>query len=354
MFEYLANKKVLVTGGCGTVGHALAEEFKNIPGLQHYIVSRNEASQFRLQQKYPNIKCLWGDVANNLDMERVFQEVKPNIVIHAAAVKVIPTAEKEMLKTFEINALGTYNVAMMCLKYDVEAALMIGTDKQCSPINVYGMTKHIGTSIFSDANRLGKTKFISTRYGNVLCSRSSLGVIIMDQAKAGQALTVTDPDMTRFFFTIQEGISLIDRALGRIFRAAGMPEWQERWYGATVSTQMCAVRLGDFFDVVAERFNVPVKIIGRRAGEKTHEHLMADYELKDTYLDSSCYWPEYAPQHCLRPYITVPHLGGSQFEKSIPCSERPKQVFSSDIAPRLSKDEIWKILDYAYNNTWKD
>lgn len=355
MFEYLENKRVLVTGGCGTVGHELAQRFCNINGLEHYVVSRNEAAQFKLMQKYPNVKCVWGDVANALDMQRVFQQIKPHVVIHAAAVKVVPVAEREMLKTFETNALGTYNIVKACLTFNVESALMIGTDKQCSPINVYGMSKHLGASMFSDANRLGSTKFVSVRYGNVLCSRSSLGVIVMEQAKQGQALTVTDPDMTRFFFTIQEGVRLIDVALGRCYEDYALKSFVNGYYGATLSTQMCSVTLGDFFDVIAERFNVAVKVIGRRPGEKTHEHLMADYELKDTYIDSNyTYSPFYAPEQQLNAYVTIPHLSELKNNGISESIQRPTKIFSSEDAPKLTKAQIWEIMEYAYNNTWKD
>jgi FlaA1/EpsC-like NDP-sugar epimerase len=216
MFEYLKGKRVLVTGGCGTVGHELAKQLV-IAGVEaHAVFSRNEAAQFKLKQIYPHILCYWGDVRIRHELDKVFLDFKPDVVIHAAAVKVVPVAEREMLNTFEINALGTYNVAMACIDHGVEAACTIGTDKQCAPVNVYGMTKHIATSIFADANRIGKTRFVSSRYGNVLCSRSSLGVIIMDQAMKGQDLTVTDPTMTRFFFTIQEGVSLIDEIISLI------------------------------------------------------------------------------------------------------------------------------------------
>jgi UDP-glucose 4-epimerase len=262
-----------------------------------------------------------------------------------------------MLKTFETNALGSYNIINACLAHGVESALLIGTDKQCSPINVYGMSKHLAASMFSDANRFGKTKFISVRYGNVLCSRSSLGVIAMEQAAAGKPLTVTDPSMTRFFFTIQEGVRLIDMALNRIYNGFSYRAWLDTYYGATISTQMCAVTLGDFFEVLSTRFNVPVNIIGRRPGEKTHEHLMADYELRDTFIDKeNSYSPFYSPSITLNQYITIPHLNEIRdgFSEIIECVERPTKVFSSADAPRLTKDEIWTILDYAYKNTFKD
>jgi FlaA1/EpsC-like NDP-sugar epimerase len=178
MFEYLRGKRVLVTGGCGTVGHALAEAFVEVGDIEHCVVSRNEAAQFALKQRFPHIQMILGDIKDEETLERAFLEFKPQVVIHAAAVKVVPVAEREMLNTFETNAMGSYHVARMCMKHDVEVAITIGTDKQCAPVNVYGMTKHIATSIFSDANRTGKTRFLSTRYGNVLCSRSSLGVII--------------------------------------------------------------------------------------------------------------------------------------------------------------------------------
>jgi len=349
MFEYLKGKRVLVTGGCGTVGHELAKQLALAGVEAHAVFSRIEAAQFKLQQLYPWVKCYWGDVSKRFDLDKVFLDFKPDCVIHAAAVKVVPIAEHEMVKTVETNVIGTYNVAMACLDHGVEAACTIGTDKQCAPVNVYGMTKHIASSIFSDANRLGKTRFVSSRYGNVLCSRSSLGVIIMDQAKKGQDLTVTDPTMTRFFFTIQEGVALINVALKEAYRTKDRP----RIYGETYSSQMCAVVLQDLFDVVADKYNVKVKVIGRRAGEKTHESLMADYELADTFIaDGEERRPHYAPEHILKTYVTIPHLRENcVIEDSV---ERPSTVFSSDIAPRLTKPEIWDILSYAYETTWKD
>ncbi len=345
MFEFLEGKKVLVTGGCGTVGHELAKEFEKVEGLQHFVFSRNEAAQFKLKQAYPNATCFIGDIKSRYDIERVFRDVKPDVVIHAAAVKVIPVSEKEMVHTFETNAMGSYFIAQACLEHGVDLALTIGTDKQCAPVNVYGMCKHVASSIFSDYNRQGKTRFCSVRYGNVLCSRSSLGVIIMEQAIAGKNLTVTDPEMTRFFFTIQEGVALIAHALSSI------NNFRHDYYGETFSSQMCAVSLGDFFDVVAKRFNVEVETIGRRPGEKTHEDLMADYELKNTRRINLDLEPWYATDVWLDYYLTVPHVANSQFHHG---DFGADTVYSSSDAPRLVGAEIWDILEFAYNNTWKD
>ncbi len=350
MFEYLKGKRVLVTGGAGTVGHELAKQLKLAGVEAHAVFSRNEASQFKLQQIYPHIKCYWGDVRVRREIDKAFIDFQPNVVIHAAAVKVVPIAEREMINTFETNAMGTYNVAMACLEHNVDVACMIGTDKQCAPVNVYGMTKHIGAAIFSDANRLEKTRFVSVRYGNVLCSRSSLGVIIMDQAKQGQDLTVTDPSMTRFFFTIQEGVDLINEAV----KAAWITKSAKRWYGETYSTQMCAVELKDLFEVVANKYNVNIKTIGRRPGEKSHESLMAEYELADTIILDRNRNPHYAPQHKLLEYATIPHLKEWKLFQNDDEVVKPTKVFSSDMAPRLTKPEIWNILEYAYENTWKD
>jgi FlaA1/EpsC-like NDP-sugar epimerase len=342
MFEYLSGQTVLVTGGCGTVGHELAKQFEN-KNIKHVVFSRNEAAQFKLQQLYPHIKCYLGDIKSEYDLERVFREVKPHVVIHGAAVKVVPVAEREMVHTFETNAMGSYFVARKCLEHNVETALAIGTDKQCAPINVYGMSKHLMASIFSDYNRQGKTRFVNVRYGNVLCSRSSLGVIIMEQAAKGLPLTVTDPDMTRFFFTIQDGVELIDYALTYAINN------KHDYYGETFSTQMCAAQLGDLFNIVASKFYVPVQVIGRREGEKTHESLMADYELKDTLKEKGpiCKYTG----HQLWRYMTQPHSQFTEKRRSL-CGV--DTVFSSDIAPRLSQDQIWDMLQDAYKGTWKD
>jgi len=349
MFEFLKGKKVLVTGGCGTVGHALAKEFTE-QSIEFASLSRNEAAQFKLKQSWPSVSTYIGDIKDIGSLRRAFIKFKPQVVIHAAAVKVVPVAEREMLNTFETNALGTYNVAKVCEEFGVEAALMIGTDKQCSPVNVYGMTKHIGTSIFSDSNRNGKTRFVSTRYGNVLCSRSSLGVILMDQVKKKNDLTVTDPNMTRFFFTIQEGIRLIEIALKHAYDTLDYD-----YYGETFSTMMCAARLGDLFDALSVAYGCKVIEIGRRPGEKTHEDLMASYELDDTIIwTKEPYSPFYAPEHTLFPYVTIPHLAESPYRTEQGFIHKPTQVFSSENAPRLNQGQIMKMLEFAYNNTFKD
>ena len=168
----------------------------------------------------------------------------------------------------------------------------------------------------------------------------------MEQAEAGNNLTLTDGSMTRFFFTIQEGVALIDHAL---FSASLSPDYD--YYGETFSSEMCAVSLKDFFNTVANKFNVEVDIIGRRPGEKTHEHLLADYELKDSHRILARREPWYATDTWLDLYMTVPH---SENYPDKGCEFGVKEVFSSDTAPRLVRAEIWDILKFAYDNTWKD
>ena len=168
----------------------------------------------------------------------------------------------------------------------------------------------------------------------------------MEQAEAGNNLTLTDGSMTRFFFTIQEGVALIDHAL---FSASLSPDYD--YYGETFSSEMCAVSLNDFFNTVANKFDVDVEIIGRRPGEKTHEHLLADYELKDSHRILARREPWYATDTWLDLYMTVPH---SENYPDKGCEFGVKEVFSSDTAPRLVRAEIWDILKFAYDNTWKD
>src|SRR5688572_2561493 len=119
MFEYLKGQRVLITGGAGTVGHALIEEFNRIGQIRYAVASRNEATQFKLKQRFPLAETIWCDIKDIYSLERAFLFFRPNVVIHAAAVKVVPTAEKEMLSTFETNALGTYNVMKCCISNGV-------------------------------------------------------------------------------------------------------------------------------------------------------------------------------------------------------------------------------------------
>ena len=168
----------------------------------------------------------------------------------------------------------------------------------------------------------------------------------MEQAAAGKNLTVTDPDMTRFFFTIQEGVQLIETALSQAYATIDYS-----YYGETYSSQMCGVLLGDFFRVVADKYGVDVEVIGRRPGEKTHEDLLAPYELKDTCRINTAREPWYATDTWLDIYLTVPHAENCPWNV---CQFGNEIVFSSSEATRLADTEIWDILEFAYNNTWKD
>jgi UDP-N-acetylglucosamine 4,6-dehydratase/5-epimerase len=269
-------KKVLITGGTGSLGKALTKKLLETDVDTIRIFSRDEWKQVQMQAEFNDerLRYFIGDVR---DKERLFRALENvDIVIHAAALKQMPVAEYNPFEAVKTNVLGTQNLIEGCLDNDVESVLAIGTDKAVSPVNTYGATKLLMERLFVSANfykGYHKTKFVCVRYGNVLGSRGSIIPIFTNQIKSGKTITITDPNMTRFTITMNEALALIFRALkhgngGEIF----IPK-------------LSAYRVGDIKDALLNLFESSnqTEIISIRAGEKIHESLISNDELQNTY-----------------------------------------------------------------------
>src|SRR5947207_6297878 len=215
----LNGKSVLVTGGTGSFGRRFTEIVLDRYKLKKLIVfSRDELKQFEMhahigEDRYPNIRYFIGDVRDRDRLYRAFDGV--DIVVHAAALKQVPAAEYNPIEAVMTNIIGGRNVVDAALDCGVKKVLALSTDKAVNPSNLYGATKLVAEKLFVQANAYsgaGPTRFSCVRYGNVVGSRGSVIPLFLKQRKTGK-VTVTDPQMTRFWLTLEQGVRFVIRAI---------------------------------------------------------------------------------------------------------------------------------------------
>ena len=215
---YVKDKVIMVTGGGGSIGSELCRQLVSHKPKQLIIFDIYENNAYDIQQElkinYPdaNVVTLIGSIRNVSRLESVFAQYKPDIVYHAAAHKHVPLMEVSPDEAVKNNVVGTWNVARMADKYGVKKFVMISTDKAVNPTNVMGATKRICEMIVQTYNEISKTDFVAVRFGNVLGSNGSVIPLFKRQIEAGGPVTVTDPNIIRYFMTIQEAVSLVLQA----------------------------------------------------------------------------------------------------------------------------------------------
>src|SRR5512139_1431218 len=203
---------VLITGGTGSLAKALLARAKRESwDCSFTIFSRDETKQNILKHKYPEHLFILGDIARYNDLKRAMRGV--DIVLHLAAYKQIPMVQNNFSASIQVNVVGSQNVVDAAIDVGVKQVVTSSTDKAMSPENLYGCVKKITEYLFQDANKYGATTFHITRYGNVLMSNQSVGILFKEQAKAGGPLTITDSRMSRFFLTFDQAIDLLLKAL---------------------------------------------------------------------------------------------------------------------------------------------
>ena len=269
-------KKVLITGGTGSLGKALTKKILETKVDTIRIFSRDELKQINMQSEIHDerLRFLIGDVREKDRLEMALEDI--DIVIHAAALKHVPVAEYNPFEAVKTNVYGAQNLIESCLRKNVKLALAIGTDKAVAPLNTYGATKLLMERLFISANYYkGKheTKFLCVRYGNVLGSRGSIVPLFVHQIKTGKKITITDPSMTRFNITMKQALELIFRAL-------------ESAYGGEVYIpKLKAYKVGDIKEAILNlmkskdnSIRIPV-----RPGEKYHESLISGDEIRNSF-----------------------------------------------------------------------
>jgi len=323
MFE---GKKILITGGTGSLGTNLTKKLLTTDVDTIRIFSRDELKQEQMKSslKDKRLRFFIGDVRDKQRVSRALEDI--DILIHAAALKHISIIEYNPFEAVKTNVYGAQNIIESCLDNDVEIAVGIGTDKAVSPFNTYGATKFLMERLFRSSNfAKGKhrTKFFCVRYGNVLGSRGSVLKIFLEQIKKGEKITITDPNMTRFNITMSQALELIFRTLKNSIG------------GEVFIPKLKAYRLSDLTDAVLELTgsNNEAEIISVRPGEKFHEILISKDELRDTYETKNDY--VIFEEKMLVNYS----IDDAGFSKT-----NLKEEYSSDRAELLSKNELKRII----------
>lgn len=275
----LENSSILLTGGTGSFGHTFVPmTLKKFNPKRLVIFSRDEMKQWEMAKLYGGdnrVRFFIGDVRDKDRLHRALRGI--DYVVHAAATKIVPTAEYNPFECVKTNINGAMNLIDACIDQKVKRVVALSTDKASSPCNLYGATKLASDKLFIAANTYSGgdgTRFSVVRYGNVMGSRGSVIPFFMAQAKSG-ALTITDPRMTRFMITLEQGVDLVWHAFGDM---AG---------GEIYVKKIPSMTITDLANAVAP--SARHDIIGIRPGEKLHEQMISFEDAPHTYEYDSYY-----------------------------------------------------------------
>jgi FlaA1/EpsC-like NDP-sugar epimerase len=263
-------KKVLITGGSGFLGKRLGMALKDKYDV--VLASRNNKNNLNAK-RMTGCEVMPLDVTNIESVRDVFAEVKPSIVIHAAATKFVDLAEKFPMECVDVNITGSQNIARVAVEYNTDIVIGVSTDKASPPIrNIYGMSKSVMERIFCAMDSKTHTKFTCVRYGNVAWSTGSVLPIWKKMFEKNRLLETTGPEMRRFFFTIDEAVALVLTSLHNI----------DEVRGKVLSRKMKAAQIEDILRVWVKNFGGEYKKIEGRPGERIDEYLIGELELPHT------------------------------------------------------------------------
>tara|TARA_B100000929_G_scaffold284977_1_gene267966 strand:+ start:89 stop:1096 length:1008 start_codon:yes stop_codon:yes gene_type:complete len=324
----LDGKRILITGGTGSLGFALTKKLLETNVKTIRIYSRNESKQVEMQDQMndPRLRFLIGDIRDFERLTKAMEDI--DIVFHTAALKHVPIVEYNPFEAIKTNVLGSQNVIDACLKENVEIAVCIGTDKAVSPLNTYGATKHLMERLFVTASNHSnpvrhKTKFLAVRYGNVLGSSNSVIPKFIEQIQSGKNITITDPSMTRFTITMDQALELILTAI-------------KKGHGGEVFVpKLKAYRLDTLKDAIVDilKKSTKTKRIPVRSGEKFHESLINSEELRNTFEVGNLY------------VILDKQLHSKTFSKWNNLKETSlKDQYSSDKVEILTKEKLIDVI----------
>jgi FlaA1/EpsC-like NDP-sugar epimerase len=291
--HYLTNRRVLVTGAGGSIGSELCYQISRLAPSSLVMLDRDESAlhaiQLRLQGRalLDDRALVVCDIRDRQRLEEVFSEHRPEVVFHAAALKHLPLLEMHPCEGVKTNVFGTLNLLQASVAHDVQRFVNISTDKAADPTSVLGYTKRLAEQLTSGVAATAAGVYLSVRFGNVLGSRGSVLTAFRSQVEAGGPITVTDPDVTRYFMTVEEAVQLVVQA-GAVGRSGE----------ALVLDMGSPVRIDD----VARRFaaqadrRIEIVYTGLRDGEKLHEVLFGEGEL------------DQRPAHPLISHVSIPPI----------------------------------------------
>jgi len=278
----MENKIILISGGTGSWGNELTAQLLALNPKQIRIFSRGEFAQVTMLRKFNDkrLKFIIGDVRDYEALSEATRNV--DIILHLAALKHVPICEEQPNEAIKTNIIGTQNIVKIAHKNKIKKVIDVSSDKACSPINLYGMTKAIGERIILNASQINKdTQFMVIRGGNALGSNGSILDFFIDQIKRYNKIPITHKEMTRFYITLPEAISLVLCACNTNLS------------GGLLVMQMPSCKIVDLAEVLIEEFgNKDTKIeeIGIRQGEKIHEVLVSKDETPWTYCYDNKYF----------------------------------------------------------------
>jgi len=309
-------KKVLITGGTGFLGKRLALALKD--GHDVTLAGRNNIQCFKAG-KFTGCPVIPLDIARIEAVRDAVIEVKPDIIIHAAATKFVDLAEKQPLECVDVNVIGSENVARVAMEFGVGVVVGVSTDKAAPPVaNTYGLTKALMERILCSLNGKSATKFLCVRFGNIAWSSGSVFPIWKRMQEETGVIGTTGPEMHRFVFSVDEAVRLVLTAI----------EHADELQGKVLSRTMKAAQMKDFLAVWVKHKGGEWNVIEGRPGERNHEVLVGELEL---------------PYSELVEYDGLPHYVITFNERS----ENPLtyEGMSSADAARLSEEEILEIIN---------
>jgi FlaA1/EpsC-like NDP-sugar epimerase len=333
--EELNNKKVLVTGAAGSIGSGIVRQLALYQPLKIILLDQAESQLYELEQELKQSKpdlifdIVIGDVSNAIRMNRLYEFYKPEIVFHAAAYKHVPLMEDNPSEAVYTNILGTKNLVDLSLKHNVEKFVLISTDKAVNPTNVMGASKRIA-EIYAQNSSNNQTKFITTRFGNVLGSNGSVIPLFKRQIEQGGPITITDKRVTRFFMTIPEACQLV-------LEAGAMGNGGEIFVfdmGEPIKIIDLAKKMIKLSGL-EEGKDIEIKVTGLRPGEKLYEELLSKEE-------------NTVPTH--HPKILIAKVRNSDYETKIDI-DTLIQLFDSQNNVEIVKLMKKIVPEYISNNS---
>ncbi len=277
--DFIKDKIVLITGAGGTIGAQISKQCITYGAKQIILVDHSEFNLYQITEELAayNIKSVMQNVINKDKLEDTFKKYKPNIAIHAAAYKHVPLCEENIDEAIENNVIGTKNCIDLAVKYDIEKFVLISTDKAVKPTNVMGATKRI-CELYASNVPSKDTKIITVRFGNVLGSSGSVIPKFKKQIESGSSVTVTHPDITRYFMLIPEACELV-------LQAASLGQGGEIFI-LDMGEPVKIFDLAKKMIQLSGRDDISIEFVGLRAGEKLYEELLLDDVECPTKYDS--------------------------------------------------------------------
>ena len=322
----LQNKVILVTGGTGSFGQGFTEiALKEHKPKVIRILSRGELLQQEMWRRFNDDERLRFFIGDVRDRERVYRAMNGvDIVVHAAALKQVPTCEYNPVEAVRTNVDGATNVIDAAIDNGVEKVIDVSTDKAVHPVNLYGATKLVAEKLFVQANSYAggrKTTFSCVRYGNVVASRGSIIPLFFEQKESGR-VTITDERMTRFWITLEKGVQFVIDCLGKMQG------------GEIFVPKLPSMKITNIADVIAPE--AEREIIGIRPGEKLHEILLTEEEASHSREFDDCFIIE--PEHPFWKKDGLKLKGGKPLAEGF-------RYASDNNSWWLTKDDLRKVIE---------